>query len=264
MKRSVRSSLVFATLLSLKDEIYGFILQRFVPSKVSTHSSIASSSCCILADEFSDSEIETLSVQLNMTILSKEKLLSDPDCIFSHLLTRVPYQYEQFQDYALAIASLDRGSTGKNKKPKVTMKPFFVDFFPPSNSRLGKRVSGESGRDLLVKAVSLPNRGLTDVSVYDLTAGFGQDSLLIAKGGAKHVYMVERNPIVACLLKDALRRLALLSNAPQFDDQVRSEASRLANCLHLIQDDGIQVAKALTKADDCPDIIYLDPMFPER
>jgi 16S rRNA (guanine1516-N2)-methyltransferase len=168
------------------------------------------------------------------------------------------------QDYALAIASLDRN--GKNNKPAINMNPYFVDFFPRANSRLGKRASGESGRDLLIKAVGLPNRCMSNVTIYDLTAGFGQDSLLIAKSGASQVYMVERNPIVVCLLKDALRRLVILSETSCISDQVRREASELANRLHLIHDDGFNVAKAMLAADieSRPDVIYLDPMFPER
>ncbi|GAX23735.1 16S rRNA (guanine1516-N2)-methyltransferase [Fistulifera solaris] len=146
------------------------------------------------------------------------------------------------------------------------MNPFFVDLFPPVKSRLGKRASGESGRDLLIKAVGLPNRCMSDVTIYDLTAGFGQDSLLMAKIGARQVYMVERNPIVACLLKDALRRLVLLSEASCIRDSIRREAFDLANRLHLIHDDGLNVAKAVLTADieSRPEIIYLDPMFPER
>lgn len=264
MKRFIGPILIPIILVSLGNGIHGFVLHRFVPSRFSL-GLLASSVCCILENQCRTQEMmRAFALQLNLNILSKEELLTNSDCVYTHYLTYVPYQYDELEDYALAIASLNRG--GKNNKPKITMKPFFVDFFPPTNSRLGKRASGESGRDLLIKAVGLPNRGISDISVYDFTAGFGQDSLLIAKNGAKKVHMVERNPIVASLLKDALRRLVVLAEAADVSELVRNEASQLANRLHLIQDDGLQVAKAISTANDKdrPDIIYLDPMFPER
>jgi hypothetical protein len=266
--KSVRIIIVLIILL-LRKESYGFILQPFETLRLSSQPSLylsASSACCILENEFGTSETitSTLTSHLNLATFSKEELLSQNDCVYTHFLTWVPYQYDQLQDYALAIATLDR--SGKNNKPKMNMNPFFVDFFPPAKSRLGKRASGESGRDLLIKAVGLPNRCMSDVTIYDLTAGFGQDSLLMAKSGAGKVYMVERNPVLTCLLKDALRRLVVLTEANCIRDPIRREASDLADRLHLIHDDGLNVANALLTADieSRPEIIYLDPMFPER
>ena len=79
------------------------------------------------------------------------------------------------------------------------------------------------------------------------------------------VRMVERNPIVASLLADAIRRLDLLARWCN-EEAVRERAARLSTSLQLTQGDGIQVAKQLSELerDERPDIIYLDPMFPAR
>ena len=267
MKPFAKPGLFSVIVILIGSGIHGYVLQRVVSSRRSPSlgTLLASSVCCILDNEGSTPGITmtALASELNLAKLSKEELLLNSECIYTHFLTCVPYQFDGVEDYALAIASLDRGG----KRPKINMKPFFVDFFPPANSRLGKRASGESGRDLLIKAVGLPNRGISNITVYDLTAGFGQDSLLMAKNGARKVHMVERNPIVACLLKDALRRLVVLSEATRVSDQGRKEASWLASRLHLIQNDGVHVANAIAAAkykENRPDIIYLDPMFPER
>lgn len=183
------------------------------------------------------------------------------------------YTYGDLENYAVAIQPCsfdDRMKTNRRKKPKrkaSSAKPFYVDFFPPASSRFGKRTSGETGRDLLVQAVG-PDRKefINGALVYDLTAGFGQDSLLLALAGAKHVHMIERDPIVAVLLNDAMRRLRLLSTECS-DHSQRENARDLCHRLSLQVGDGTKIAKELVSRQgsvDLPDIIYLDPMFPPR
>ena len=192
-----------------------------------------------------------------------------------HALTLEPVSYERDPDdigvtYALSIQSLQPPQSSssknrKNKKPlkkvKLQGKPFYVDFCPSANSKAGKRGSQQSGTDLLVKAVG-PKRGSTieeGAVIYDLTAGLGQDSLVLALNGASKVVMVEKDPIVHALLHDALRRLRMIAS---FDDK----AKLLASIMSLQKGDGGNVAAKLsTKAlEERPDIIYLDPMFPPR
>ena len=227
----------------------------------------SSSSICMFETDVLD--LSPLADALSLPLLPQTKVV-ERDTVFSHVLTAVPYEFHNVVDYAIGIVAVDRGTNRKRKtKPKLSsMKPFYVDFLPPESSRLGRRATGESGKDLLLKAVA-PGKGCPvdgATTVYDLTAGFGQDSLLIASDDAvKSVHMVERDPIVAALLEDALRRLRVLSRDCS-DDTVRGRATKLAHCLHLIKGDGCVVAKELSKIDgnERPDIIYLDPMFPER
>ena len=195
--------------------------------------------------------------------------LSIETCPYTHTLVVVPYHFdENVMSYAIAIQDLVHNDPKKSrrqrssKKPKS--KPFFVDFCPPSSSRLGKRFEGQSGTDLLIKAVS-PGKGCK--TVYDLTAGFGQDSFLMAQGGASHVYMVERDPVVAALLSDGLRRLSLIASDGDSMNPQTQHAIALSERLTLEKTgDALQVARAVLNdpAAQRPDVCYVDPMFPSR
>src|SRR5690606_5526316 len=83
--------------------------------------------------------------------------------------------------------------------------------------------------------------------ILDATAGWGRDSFILASLGFE-VTMIERSPIVAVLLKDALKRAA------------NNEACKR---MHLIQDDAVHYLQPLAEKNR-PDVIYLDPMFPAR
>ncbi|MDX2345606.1 MAG: class I SAM-dependent methyltransferase [Legionella sp.] len=88
-----------------------------------------------------------------------------------------------------------------------------------------------------------PKPGL---KILDATAGFGRDAAILASSGAE-VFMCEREPMLAALLEDGLKRLNPDNNLK----------------LKLIQADAKDYLSALDAAD-YPDIIYLDPMHPAR
>jgi len=220
---------------------------------------------------------------------------------FTHALRLVPYEYEdEISTFALAIEPIQidaveerkgrkRNATRKPKKPKPSSSSssssaFFVDLYPPPNSKAGRRSSGASGTsDLLVKAVG-PRKGPVGSNgsreravVWDLTAGLGQDSLVLARNGAKRVRMVERHPIVAALLRDAIRRLELLAVMPPSEPQPncattatssspatnpKNPAKDLLETLSFSFGEAIDVLHR----KDCSgcDVVYLDPMFPAR
>lgn len=102
-------------------------------------------------------------------------------------------------------------------------------------------------RELLVRAARV--RGVEAPVVVDATAGLGEDSLLLAAAGFS-VRLYERDPVIAALLRDALERAADL---PGLADAV----SRM----ELFEEDSIAVMRTL---DTPPDVVLLDPMFPER
>ncbi len=79
-------------------------------------------------------------------------------------------------------------------------KPIKVDFLNPALKKIFGQISK---KDIFCKAIGL-KEDLT--CVYDLTAGFGQDTFLVSKF-VDHVVWVERNPLVCLLLEDGLRRL---------------------------------------------------------
>ena len=101
----------------------------------------------------------------------------------------------------------------------------------------------------IARAVGLKHA--SDLLIADLTAGLGEDAFVLAGLGAR-VVMVERHPVVAALLEDGLRR-------------ARREAQN-ADILAAVERMSLVTADAriwLATADQA-DVIYLDPMFPER
>ena len=103
----------------------------------------------------------------------------------------------------------------------------------------------------------------------DATAGLGQDSFLLAAAGFT-VYMFEQDPIIATLLEDALDRAQsdpTLTNIVErmhlFTEDSISALQRLS--ISLSQDKQVQhVSNSQPYLTAKPDVIYLDPMFPER
>ena len=112
-------------------------------------------------------------------------------------------------------------------------------------------------RELLVKAAKIKktaHAGDEDTAEHilravDATAGFGEDSLLLAAAGF-HVTLYEKDPVIAELLEDSLARAANV-------EELREPVSRM----RLIRGDSIEGMRGM---DYYPDVILLDPMFPER
>lgn len=84
--------------------------------------------------------------------------------------------------------------------------------------------------------------------VLDATAGMGQDAFALASRGCE-VTMVEQHPLIHLLLKDGLRRSKGTDNADVTDR------------LTLLHADA---KKFLRQSNETFDVIYLDPMFPEK
>jgi 16S rRNA (guanine1516-N2)-methyltransferase len=112
---------------------------------------------------------------------------------------------------------------------------------------LGYRRRQHVGAELLVKAVG----GLraADKSVADATAGLGGDALLLATAGFQ-VTMIERSPVIAALLRNALSRAAAS------DDPV---LRRTVSAMHLHVGEAAEWLNSHRV-----DIVCLDPMFPPR
>ena len=119
----------------------------------------------------------------------------------------------------------------------------------------GRLRPNEVNRELLVRAARC--RGTAAPAALDATAGMGEDSILLAAAGF-HVTMFEQDPVIAALLEDALRR-------GLEDPATREIVSRM----HLLCGDSITAMRTAGADQDgsgipAPDVIYLDPMFPER
>lgn len=122
---------------------------------------------------------------------------------------------------------------------RQTMRGDFTDDIP----RLRRN---NLGGELLVRAARVKAEQPT---ALDATAGMGEDSLLLAAAGF-HVTMYEYDGVIAELLEDTMRRAAKM---PELADAVGR--------MILVRGDSIEAMKKMTSS---PDVILLDPMFPER
>ena len=115
---------------------------------------------------------------------------------------------------------------------------------------------GRLQQELLVKAARA--KGVERPWAIDATAGFGEDSLLLAAAGFT-VDLYEQDCVIAALLQDALDRAV---KDPALTDAV----ARMR--LHAGEDSiaGLHQTVASIEQGEltAPDVVYLDPMFPER
>lgn len=116
---------------------------------------------------------------------------------------------------------------------------------------LGYRCRKGGGKNqAIARAIGLKSRKDT-ISVVDATAGLGRDAFVLASLGCQ-VQLVERSPIIAKLLLDGLTRAK--------QDQ---KAAQIVEHMDVVIEDAKKVLEALT-LDNCPDVVYLDPMFPHQ
>jgi 16S rRNA (guanine1516-N2)-methyltransferase len=140
-----------------------------------------------------------------------------------------------------------RKITQAGKKQKI--ESIHVDFIGGKTNH--RRLHGGGKGQDIAKAVGLHK--IKNPSVLDLTAGMGGDAFVLASLGA-HITMVERNPVVHALLKDALDRIKLSADA---------DLQAILSRMNLSQQDATTALSSLEQST-LPDIIYLDPMFPSR
>lgn len=110
-----------------------------------------------------------------------------------------------------------------------------------------RKFGGGKGQDI-AKAVGL-NKGVMP-RVLDATAGLGRDAFALASLGC-HVDMLERSPVVFALLEDGLNRAKVCG-----DNEVMKIAGAMSATFGSLLT-GFLPASSI-------DVIYLDPMFPER
>lgn len=103
-------------------------------------------------------------------------------------------------------------------------------------------------KEMLIHAAKMKGKKENLIAI-DATAGLGEDSILLAAYGYT-VELYEKNPIIAELLKDAMERAKKISELKDIIERMK---------VH--NEDSII---AMQKLQYNPDIILLDPMFPER
>lgn len=124
--------------------------------------------------------------------------------------------------------------------------PVYVDFVAGKKNH--RRQFGGGKGQPLAKAIAIQDQP----SVLDATAGMGGDAFVFASLGCA-VTMIERSPVVAALLADALRR----GQRAEVPEEVRAIVARLslvnADATVYLQQNSPEV-----------DVIYMDPMYPEK
>ena len=100
----------------------------------------------------------------------------------------------------------------------------------------------KGGGELIAKAINTKQHQ----HVVDATAGLGRDAFILAAQGCT-VHLFERHPTVATLLQDGLRRALA-------DEATHDIAQRM--CLTPMS--------FLQAAIDTVQVVYLDPMYPQR
>ncbi|MEO5343039.1 MAG: class I SAM-dependent methyltransferase [Gammaproteobacteria bacterium SHHR-1] len=145
-------------------------------------------------------------------------------------------------------ACLRLDQTGLALLPAAPLGPLQVDFVA---GQMGHRRRFGGGRgQALARAVGLKDGA--NPQLIDATAGLGKDGLVLASLGCS-VRLIERSPIIAALLADGLQRASLQPDL----------ADWLARRVRLHPGDALELLPRLC-AEQGADVIYLDPMFPER
>ncbi len=124
--------------------------------------------------------------------------------------------------------------------------PVRVDFLHGAVAH--RRQQGGGSGQMIAKALGIQPGVRPDI--LDATAGLGRDAFVLAQLGCR-VAMIERNPVIAALLRDGMARASQ-------DAEVGPIVARM----QLQSGDAIALMSAWQ--GEAPQVVYLDPMFPHR
>ena len=174
-------------------------------------------------------------------------LLIDPDCDLAQaarLVESLRLPLVESAQAAVLLLRLDRERLSLCKPGDVELPgSLWVDFSGPQ----ARHRQNHAGQELLVRATRV--RHTASPLVIDAAAGLGRDGFLLAAAGFR-VRMCERNPVIAALLNDGLRRAA-----------ATPDLAAIVRRITLIAGDALDT---LAQPEEPPDVVYLDPMFPPR
>lgn len=148
------------------------------------------------------------------------------DCEFDFLIA--------YRDHRLVLQSIREGQRGE----------LCVDF---DDARLNYRAKSSIRNQNIVKALGV--KGGQRPTVLDATAGLGKDAFLMASLGCT-VTLLERSALIHALLADGLNR------AGYYGDDTGAVLQRM----NLQRGDLLEFEAGSRQFD----VVYLDPMFPER
>jgi len=153
--------------------------------------------------------------------------------------TNLTTQNEKLRKVGLELKYTEDGLTLTDGKLSIMVD--FKDMLPRlKQSNLQNEMQVKAAR---IKGQPMPQK------IIDATAGFGEDSLILAAAGFD-VDLYEFDDIIALLLEDGLNRA---KDIP--------ELASIVSRMHFHHADSI---RAMQNLDYLPDSILLDPMFPSR
>ena len=139
---------------------------------------------------------------------------------------------------------LDEGGLSLLRPDDKSLGALKIDF--NDGALTWRRNHGGGTGQAVAKAVGLKQK--KQLNILDATAGTGTDAFVLATLGCQ-VTMLERHPIVAALLEDALLRAA---GEPE------------VHCItqHMTLHQGSSIDFMKSQAENSYDVVFLDPMFP--
>lgn len=174
-------------------------------------------------------------------------MTSNTDSDYARQLSRQwGFPIKQPDDHDPFVLEIDKQRLQLRKRDEVRLGAIYVDFVGGRNRY--RRKFGGGKRQAIAKAIGL-KKGITP-TVVDATAGLGRDAFVLASLGCR-VHMIERCAVIAALLQDGLNRAKRDPEIGQWVSE-RLSFSFYDNC------------KGFAPLPFNPDVIYLDPMFPER
>ncbi|WP_417776206.1 class I SAM-dependent methyltransferase [Stutzerimonas xanthomarina] len=124
--------------------------------------------------------------------------------------------------------------------------PVRVDFVEGGAAH--RRQFGGGSGQMIAKAVGI-QPGIRP-RILDATAGLGRDAFVLATLGCEMV-LFERQPLIAALLEDGLRRGSEDAEVRAIVERMRLQQGNAIELMHQWQ-------------SEPPQVVYLDPMFPHR
>ncbi len=173
---------------------------------------------------------------------TKENLTTKAQLLSEHLSLPIAKNKNEY-DYLLIITPEGLGLV----KTGTKILPLMIDFL--SGRMTYRRQHASLRKEILARALGLKNK--SPLKIVDATGGLGRDSFILASLGFE-VQLLERSPIIHALLEDGLVRA---KQDPKVAPIVERLTLHYANAIEWLQQLG---------PDNRPDIIYIDPMFPER
>lgn len=152
-----------------------------------------------------------------------------------------------------------------------------LELLPDLTRMMPRLAHGKLAHELLVKAARL--RGVEAPTAIDATAGLGEDALLLSAAGFE-VWLYESDPVIAALLADALRRAAQVPELAGLVARMHAQegdSTAALGTLDVSEKGGVSEKRGVSEKGGAaamvspgkdlpsqPDVVYLDPMFPER